>query len=183
MRNREIRSKRSPYAYERLMYPDVLWWLQQFLQARFPNDMVQVADTSRQPLYRYLRRHQDHCPLPTEWQSWDVRVDLVGLIFGQRDVKIAVVECKNTPIRLTHLSQLLGYSRVIQPESAFLLSPIGITPLLQRLLVTFGRQDILNYATASGRRSRSLVIAKWDATAKMLDRNSVITSDDNIARL
>lgn len=165
------------------MYPDVLMWLQGFLEARFPSSDVHVAQTAQQALHRFLRNQLDTSRLPADWQSWDVKIDIIGWVYQQREMKLAIVECKNTPITLTHLSQLLGYSRVIQPEYAFLLSPFGVASLLQRLLVTHNRQDILNYSITPGSHSRSLILARWDATAKTIDHSSIITGDDNTSRI
>lgn len=188
MSKTQDRAKRLPYARESLMYPDVLTWLRQFLEERYPRGKVYVADTSQQPLYRFLRQQVDTSLiatslLPADWQSWDIRVNIAGLVIHRRSLKLAIVECKIRPITLTHMSQLLGYSRVVQPDYAFLLSPTGATSPLQKLLRTYNRQDILNYRATPGSQPRSLIIARWDAASKTPDRSAIITGDDNITRI
>lgn len=170
------------YAAEQLMYPEVREWLKNFLQQRHRRCEVCVLDTSRLPVYRALRS-LEISGLPSDWVSWDVRVDVLGIITSERAVQLALVECKNSAITLTHLSQLLGYCRVVQPEYAFLLSPMGVSSMLKRLLATYRRKDILQYQLNAKRTLRSIVVARWDRTAKSLDYASVITGDDNWTRI
>lgn len=170
------------YASEQLMYPEVSAWLESFLLQRHPRSNVRVLDASRLPVYRMLRR-LGITGLPGDWESWDVRVDVLGILSNRRSTQLAMVECKNSTITLAHLSQLLGYCRVVQPEYAFILSPVGVSGALKRLLQTHGRKDVLQYQLPAGGIARSIIIARWDMTAKSLDYESVITGDDNKGRI
>jgi len=134
------------------------------------------------PLYRVLRK-LNMTGLPGDYESWDIRIDVLGIISDGRSTKLVLVECKNKPITLAHLSQLLGYCRVVQPEYAFILSPAGISSALKRLLLTHGRRDVLEYQYPVGRTRRTVIIARWDMMAKGLDHASVITGDENRARV
>lgn len=170
------------YPSERFMYTDVCEWLEQFLRQRHRRCHVHVLDASRVPVYRVLRR-MNTTGLPGDWESWDIRVDVLGVVYGNGSTKLALVECKNSAVTLTHLSQLLGYCRVALPEYAFILSPAGVSGALKRLVITHGRKDVLQYKACAGRLARSIVIARWDMVAKTLDYASVITGDDNRARI
>jgi hypothetical protein len=121
--------------------------------------------------------------VPGDWQSWDIRADVLGIVSSKLSTRLAIVECKNRTITLAHLSQLLGYCRVAQPEYAFILSPFGASSMLKRLLQTYGRKDVLEYQHKKGKVPRSLVIARWDAVTKNLDYASLITGDDNVGRI
>jgi hypothetical protein len=170
------------YATEKEMYPAVCRWLEGFLRQRHPRSKVIVKDASRQPVYRVLRKLQ--LPgLPSDWGSWDIRADVLGIVSGKASTRLAIVECKNTEITLSHLSQLLGYCRVAQPEYAFILSPSGASDMLKRLLQTYGRKDVLEYQHKEGKVARSLVIARWDPVAKNLDYGSLIMGDDHVGRI
>jgi len=170
------------YASEELMYPEVSAWLERFLLQRHLRSEVRVLDTSHLPVYRALRR-LNITGLPGDWESWDIRVDVLGIISSKQSTQLALVECKNCAITLAHLSQLLGYCRVVQPEYAFILSPVGVSDSLKRLVVTHGRRDVLEYQHPARKMARSIVISRWDMATKSLDYASVITGDDNRARV
>ncbi len=170
------------YTSERLMYPEVCNWMEQFLRQRHPQANVRVLDTSRAPVYRVLRR-LDVSGLPDDWESWDIRVDVLGIISERRSTRLAMVECKISAITLAHLSQLLGYCRVSRPEYAFIISPAGISGTLKHLISVHHRQDILEYDAPTARTSRSVVIARWDTTFQALDYANIITGDDNRTRI
>lgn len=82
---------------------------------------------------------------------------------------LAFVECKVGPITLRDVGQLLGYSLIARPETSYLISPAGLSDRLRSLLVTFGRQDLLNYT-----RNRMLLLATWDSGRCEVDPSSVI---------
>lgn len=168
-----------PYAQESDMYPLVSEWLQTFLNSRHPRANIRVFDASRRSLARLIQETglTDH--LAPEWPSWDIHVDIVGFILTERLTKLAFVECKNTPIALVHLSQLLGYSRVALPEYSFLMAPQGASDTLRTLLLVHHRLDILEYHTQAGNLPRSMVVARWDEAANQIDASDMITSDRN----
>ena len=170
------------YATEREMYPEVRRWLEDFLRHRHPRSKISVLDASRQPVYHVLRNLQ-LTGLPSDWESWDIRADVLGIVSSKLSTRLAIVECKNRTITLAHLSQLLGYCRVAQPEYAFILSPFGASDLLKRLLLTYGRKDVLVYQHREGKIARSLIIARWDPTTNSLDYASLVTGDDNVGRI
>lgn len=167
------------YRSEQEMYPAICEWLQKFLTYRKQRAEIRVFDTSRKPLNRLIQQQSLMNHLPPEWSSWTIYVDIVGFIITDATTEIAFVECKNKPLTLDHLSQLLGYSRVASPSYSFLLSPQGASRSLRSLLVTYNRMDILEYQKAPGKFSRSMVVAQWDSKTNNIDRNSIITGDQN----
>jgi len=156
------------------MYPHVMVWLEQFLSERFKRRRITVRDTSKQPLKRVL---QDEGLSPSnkpEWQTYDVRVDITGLIVKQTAVDIALIECKNKPIALRDVSQLLGYSRVVLPIYACILSPAGVSSDVTSLLKTYNRYDILEYNWPKGKMAQSIVVGTWNERHQNIDRSSLI---------
>lgn len=151
------------------MYAEVARWLEDFLHTRNPKAAVEAFPTPNERLYRVLARKGVQPYLTPEWQSWDVQVDVVGLVRERDTVEIALVECKITPITIAHLSQAIGYSRIVRPRWSFLISPRGLRPNLNRLLTAFNRQDILIYAEQPHQSPRSLILARWDAETQRID--------------
>ncbi len=162
--------------------PFVCEWLKNFLEDRHRHAAIQVFDTSEKSLTRLIQKKNLMKNLPSDWVSWDIYVDIAGFATDERNVYTAIEECKNIPITLAHLSQLLGYSRVVLPSYSFILSPKGIADSLKSLLLTFNRTDILSYKFNRGKIADSIIIAKWDARANCLDYGSIV-SDDNLGRL
>ncbi len=165
------------YRQEKDMYPSVCNWLEKFLRDRHRKAVIQVFDTSRKSLVRLIRDKRLMNNLSSEWQSWDIYVDVVGFIVYKQLIHSAFVECKNTAVTLANVSQLLGYSRVALPAYSFIISPKGISDSLKSLLITFNRLDILQYSHPQGKLPLSISIARWDETAKCIDSSSIITGN------
>lgn len=162
------------YAREREMYPDVMEWLEVFIGSRFKRNQVIVRDTSRQPLNRALEYEGLIPENKPEWPTYDIRVDLTAFIISGACIEFAFVECKNRPITLRDISQLLGYSRVALPIFSCVVSPHGMGADVASLLQVYKRHDILEYYWPSGGLARSLVVATWDARRRSIDYGSVL---------
>ncbi len=168
-----------PYASEPEMYRPVCEWLSVFLKGRHRLADVNVFDASRSSLAKLIKQNGLDQNLPAEWPSWDIHVDVVGFVITKTQTRLAFVECKNVPIRLAHVSQILIYSKVAKPEYSFVVSPQGASDSLLALLVTFGRIDVLEYYQESGTLPRSVVVARWDEFARSIDYGAMITADAN----
>lgn len=166
-----------PQAPERAMYRPVRAWLEGFLVDRHRGSVVRVFDASRTSLARLIERERLAEGLAPEWQSWDIKVDVVGFAIAEGDTRLAFVECKPGAINLRDLSQLLGYSRVARPEYSFIVGPHGASDALRSLLLTFNRLDVLRYREESGRLPWSIVVARWDISGGCIDGGSAITGD------
>jgi len=151
------------YKQEREMYPDVCTWFKTFLSSRFKNSSINVYDLSKISLSKFLATHESN-DLPGEWVTWDIKVDIVGIIQQpNHPTSLAFVECKIIPLTLAHLSQLLGYSRITLPVFSFLISPLGMSSSLISLLKEYQRLDVLEYYWEKGRTARRVIVAKWDS--------------------
>ncbi|NJL06443.1 MAG: hypothetical protein HC911_16370 [Chloroflexaceae bacterium] len=164
-----------PYLRERDMYGAVQAWLRVRLQHHYPRAMIRVLDTSQEQLTRVIRREHVAQGLPADWVSWDIHVDITGFIMAPQQTKIAFIECKNKPLTLDHLSQLLGYSRVARPEHALLIAPQGIGTALRSLILTYQRRDVLTYEQQPGQLEHALTLARWDEQRNDLERSTIIT--------
>lgn len=171
-----------PYRKESDMYPAVCAWLDGFLRSRHRRADIRVIDTSRRSLARVILETGLMKNLPAEWQSWEIYVDVVGFIITQTATQIAFVECKNEPITLSHLSQLLGYSRVSLPKYSVIVAPQGPSAALVSLLVSFARMDVLQYHAPKGAIASSMAVARWDESAGCIDANTLIAGSNNYGR-
>ena len=162
------------YKSEKDMYPNVCEWLADFLKDRFKKAHVEVYELSQKPISRFLRTY-NRGNFPAEWVTWNIKVDVVGFVHhSNKPTALVFVECKNVPLTLAHLSQLLGYSRIAQPLYSFLISPIGFSPTLVSLLQEYRRQDVLEYQWETGRIPRKIVLAQWDMATANLNRHTMI---------
>lgn len=176
---------RSPYATERDMYQPVARWMARFLRARHRSAEVAVMDISTQKLASVIENaHLQGLSslqqgLPLDWPTWEIQVDVVGFVQTRNLTQLAFAECKNVPLTLDHLAQLLGYARIARPQYAFLLSPQGVKRSLVQLLKTHQRLDVLEFATSGqpDQKPRSIVVAGWNASAETIAVESIITSD------
>jgi hypothetical protein len=162
------------YPRERDMYPDVIAWFQALLSSRNPRSDVQVFDTSQFSLWQFLQRiKMTECF--KDYLSYEIQVDLTGVIKSKKGTYLAFVECKLAPITLRDVSQLLGYSRVAKPLTSVVLSPNGYSTSISYLIETYGRIDVLEYE-----KNRRIRIARWDKTRKDIDPRFTLPKGEHI---
>lgn len=137
------------------MYGPVRDWWERFLKERHKRSQVSVYDTSRIVLYRFIQDHQLEA-LFSDYLTYEVEVDITGVIVARDKAKLALVECKLTPITLRDVGQMLGHSEVTRPLYSLIISPRGLSDSLVRLLKNFQRFDVLDYG--DGQRIR---LATW----------------------
>ncbi len=164
----------TPYSVEREMYPEVQSWLRNLLHRIYGNAIV--ADTSQQRLSQVIHRLGLGEKLSSDWGTWDIKVDILGVVSKGEQSRLVFVECKIAPITLQHLCQLLGYCRVAEPEYAYIVSPRGMARSLERLLKIFRREDILTYGSSPQNISKRICIVRWNPYAKLPDPASVFPS-------
>ena len=161
---------------EQEMYPAVEQWLRRYLQQRYPRQRIITQVCAFRRLNKLINHLGIGALLPHEWASWDVQVDIVGFVCSAQKASIVLIECKSRPIALPHLSQMIGYCRVVRPAMGLILSPKGISNSLKRLLTIFGRQDVLVYDQPHQQAARYVTLARWDAQSKSPDASSVVPS-------
>lgn len=170
------------YGTESEMYPAVCRWLEGFLSTRYKGATIDVFDTSRKSLARLIQETGFINNLRSEWPSWDIYIDIVGFARTETSTTIALVECKNLALTLSHLSQTIGYSRIVLPAYSVLLSPQGCSDSLRSLLETFGRGDVLQYHSEKGRIASSIAVATWNEPSETIELSTVIAGNDNTWR-
>jgi hypothetical protein len=163
------------YTTEAEMYPQVRAWLTGHLGRRFPRARVDVRDTHSLDLSRYVSRFalQDYFT-DDAWRTYDIKVDITGFVSSPRITDIVFVECKNRPIALRDLAQLLGYCRIARPLLAFLISPQGPGDTLRTLILRHDRADVLEYLWPKGSTPLRILLGVWDGAASSVDFASIL---------
>jgi len=157
-----------PYKLESEMYPPVIRWLNNMLSQKFKQSTIIVEDTSKKVLSRFLFERSYHKRF-SAYQTYEIQVDVTGIIDNGETAQLAFIECKLDKISLRDLSQLLGYSRVATPLFSLLISPSGVSEAINLLFNVYRRDDILAYS------SNGLIrIARWDETKQDLDIHTLI---------
>ena len=150
------------------MYPYVSAWFKKILRERFKDAKVYVEDTSKKVLSKWLVEKGFHNLFPN-YQTYEIEVDVTGIVEKSDEAHLGLVECKLSRITLRDLSQLLGYSKVALPWYSVILSPRGVSRSMNLLLNVARRNDILYYST-----DRNIIIGKWNERRQELDLSSLI---------
>lgn len=144
------------------------------MKSRYREAQIEVYDTSQKSLSNFISTKNYGSMFPPEWNSWDIHVDITGLVITNGKAELAFIEAKIGELALSDLSQLLGYSRVAHPLQAFLLSPQGCAGSLTSLLISYNRRDVLEYYSEKGRQTRTIAVATWDISTNSINQASVI---------
>jgi hypothetical protein len=150
------------------MYPDVCVWFKKLLEQKFRDAKIRVEDTSRKVLSKWLVETGFH-NFFADYQTYEIEVDVTGVIEKSNEAYLGFVECKLDKITLRDLSQLLGYSKVALPLYSIIVSPKGISQSMNFLFNIARRNDILFYST-----DRHILIGKWNEKRRELDISSII---------
>jgi hypothetical protein len=156
------------------MYPDVCKWFKRVLEEKYDKHKIHIEDTSKKVLSRWLVEKGLHKLFP-DYQTYEIEVDITGIIEGDNKASLGMIECKLNEIKLRDLSQLLGYSRVALPLYSIIMSPKGMSKSLYRLFNISRRNDVLNYSDG-----KSIVIGRWDERRKELDFSTIIPKGSQI---
>jgi len=154
------------YENEIQMYPDIMQWLRKHLENKYPKAAIEVFDTHSRNLNRFLIERDFY---RSEYATYEIKVDITGILREGKEEKFAFIECKLNQISLRDISQLLGYSRVACPVCSFLLGPQGFSDAVNLLFKTYRRYDVLEYMP-----NRMIILGKWDKGKMDIDMSEVI---------
>lgn len=156
------------------LYPDMLKWLQEYLENKHPDATIKTYDVHSVDLSDFMQRNNYDKYFP-EYATYKIRVDLLGVILEKDECNLVFIEVKDTPLSLINLSQLLGYCKILKPEFAFLISPKGLARPLSQLIVHFNRLDILEFD-----KNKHIRVAKWNSSRNAIEIDSVIPPLGNL---
>ena len=153
---------------ENELYEPMRNWLEQYLKDKYKGYDITVLDTSQERLDRALSRYDIVCEAAN---GVDIQIDVLGIARKNRIAKLFFIEAKKTRLTIRDLGQLWAYCKLIDPEEAFLLSSHSLGSL-NKLLVSFAREDLLDYGT--GKKIKKMKVGKWDIAKKSIDYKSLI---------
>lgn len=156
------------YKDEKRMYPDIMKWLKGFLESKYRKYKISVFNTHAQTLSNILIGKNLHNFFP-DYPTYDIKVDVTGILIRKDSADLIFVECKLNPITLKDVSQLLGYSKVAKPLHSIILSPADVSRSVSYLFRTLRRYDVLEYE-----RDKKIIIAKWSERTKEILPSSII---------
>jgi len=151
------------------LYEPARTWLERILKEHYKRMNVRAFDSHKIKLSRLISDLGLQSLFP-EFNAWDVKVDITGVISNEKKGYLALVECKIKQLTLRDVGQLLGYSIVVNPILSVLASPASPTDPLITLLKDYGRLDVLEY----GPKKRYIRIAKWDDVKNEVIPSSVL---------
>lgn len=166
--------KTMKYSSEKEMYPDVMYWLNIYLQHKYPKAVVKSYDTSRENLCEFIRRHK-LSKYFSESDTYVVKVDVTGVTLYREKCFLAFVECKLNSINLKDVSQLIGYSKVVKPVLSVIVSPEGISSPVNNLINIHRRYDILTYQD-----DLKVRIAKWNKSTKDIEVSTLLPHGEHL---
>lgn len=153
---------------ETTLYPNILKWLQEYLENKNKNAEVKTHDVHSIDLGEFFEQSKYKKFFP-EYPTYKIRVDLLGTVIKNNKCELTFIEVKNKSISLINLSQLLGYCKILKPKFAFLISPSGLSKPMRQLLTHFNRLDILEFD-----KNKSITVAKWNISRNAIDISSAI---------
>lgn len=163
------------YKNESQMYPEVKMWLNRLLSSSHKKGKIEVFNTSNISLWKFLKKKR-YDGYFDNYITYEIRVDVTGIVIKKEKAFLSFVECKMGPISLKDVSQLIGYSKVAMPEYAIIISPKGVSRCLNYLLRSYNRYDILDYGNG-----RKVKIGVWDSTKKEIDIRSILPPGEHLS--
>lgn len=153
---------------EKELYPSMCKWLETYLKDNYRNSEVIVKDTSQ----FYLDKILEEVGVISEYPQTvgiGIQIDVLGIVEKRGKTSLFFIEAKKTQLNTHDLGQILIYSRICNPERAFLFSSAGMGSLSKLLLE---REDILEYS--SDNKIKMIQAAKWDITKEMPEMRTMI---------
>jgi len=153
---------------EKSLYPDVKNWLDSYLKEKYRKYQTNTTyESSRKYLDVVLK---EKGIIIKEAIGLSIKIDVLGILKNQNDVRLVFVEVKDEPLNLKDLGQLWGYTHLIDPIESFLISSEGLGKL-EYLFRVLKREDLLYYGP---KREKMMKVAKWDVRRKTIDYGSLL---------
>ncbi len=146
------------------LYHPVKTWLDAYLKRSLkPQSIVQTYIGADEFISKILIR-KNLTKKITHSHYFNIKIDVFSVVSQNNKTGLVLVECKTKKLTLQHLSQLIGYSRIMQPVCAILLSPKEKTTGLNAFLNSDQKHNLLNYG-----KNRKITIAKWNGERSEVD--------------
>lgn len=154
------------------LYEPMRLWLDTYLKDKYKNSTVITVDSHNERLDRILNKHGIIYNVAT---GINIQIDVLGIVIKSNTVKLFFIEAKKTNLTLHDLGQLWAYCKLIAPEEAFLMSPLGLGSL-ERILTTFGREDLLDFGDK--KKIKKMKVAVWNLSTNSPEYSTMIPKLD-----
>ena len=143
-------------------------WLEQYLKEKYKTWEVIVEDTSQIYLEEALRRQGIEYSIAN---GLKIQIDVLGIVKVKDKVLLFFIEAKKGDLVLKDLGQLLIYSKLIDPEEAFLMTPVRFGSV-GTVINVLRRNELIQYG--DGKRIKEIKIVQWDLKAGKPNWNTII---------
>ena len=137
------------------LYLPIKNWIEGYLKRNLKTTNVKAFIGADEFMSKILIRENLSKKIPYS-HYFNIKIDVFAVIIKHDKVELVLIECKNTRLALIHLSQLIGYARIINPICAILLSPKEVNTGLRNFLNNDPEYNLLNYGY-----NKKIVLAKW----------------------
>ncbi|MFX1504001.1 MAG: hypothetical protein ACFFDH_23770 [Promethearchaeota archaeon] len=155
---------------EKDLYPGIRDWLYKILKSKYKNKKSAAYDTSEKNLNKFIQE-KGWISLSPEYAEYEIKVDILGVVFDKDKIDFLLIEVKNTKISLKDISQLIGYTRVVKPINSMILSPNWVSDPVKKLFEVYKRFDVLKYE-----KIKIIKVCKWDQEKKDIDYRFIYPS-------
>ena len=148
-------TKREDKLKESELYLPIKNWIDGYLKRSLNATDVKTYIGADEFLSKILIRENLSKKIPYS-HYFNIKIDIFSVIVKCNKADLVLIECKSNRLALIHLSQLIGYARIINPLCAILLSPKEINTGLRNFLNNDQKYNLLNYGN-----NRKIVVARW----------------------
>ena len=148
---------------ESTLYEPIKDWMNDYLKRVFKTQNIKTYVGANEFISKILIR-ENYSKKITNSHFFNIKIDIFSVIVKNNKIKLVLIECKKDRLSLIHLSQLIGYSKIINPVCSILLSPKGLTTGLVNFLDGDSAHNLLNYD-----HNKKIIIARWIKSRNEVD--------------
>ncbi len=151
---------------EEELYPDIERWLNGYIKSKYKGKVFTTYESSKRNISAIIESLGEefnlHKLIPY-YEALELKVDIVGFVFRKDTVGILIIEVKRNKITLKDIAQCLGYAKIINPLEAYIVSPVGFSPHVFKLLKTYNKSNLLKY---DEKQNKYIKPCRWDMNSK-----------------
>lgn len=151
-------------------------WATSYFKNKYKPTYIKFFDTSANYLNKFIIDNNLVKFIKSDYLSWNIEVDIFGIMIKNNKSKIILIEAKNKKLSLMNLSQLIGYSKVVEPDFSFLISDKSASNNLHDVFKKYTRNDLLNLKNRN--TSSKISILKFDLQKKDVDWFNSYTNEN-----
>lgn len=150
------------------LYKPMANWLKKYLEDRYRGYKIITVDSHKERLDKVLAKYDVVNEMAV---GVDIQIDVLGIAIKNNIVKLFFIEAKKEKLTIRDLGQLWAYCKLVDPEEAFLLTPVDFGGF-KKIIKCFKREDLLDFG--DGRKIKKMKIGKWNLTTNSIETDSII---------